>query len=581
MLKLTAHFLCGVLLVTATGCQTARSVKDTIVNWRPSFHKSGQDEKVAESETKAEKAQDEIDAALKDLEVKTASLKQAAEELESVDLEEIVTETDASETSESEATVSEAADRDVEEQLSDFEKYQRSLLEQKEKAEQLVTEAEQVIEEKEADAQLLIQQEVEDGDTEAELADIDPAFMDTEKLSEEIDALLSDRAPEETPLSEELETAEETEEVADENSTPVQQALLAKKQDTGDIAFDLASFADSSIKDAETLSELEPETAADAVAAGDESTIEEIQSDYPWAAEGKEQLAEKTNDAANEQPVEQQQVAATSQPKKIQVSEEILQNLEKALGDENWRAAGRIRIQSDDAYVQTEEYRQISELIHNHRAKVRLQGLRLAVQNGDDHPEIVALVETLLDDEDQVVRAHAASALNQWKRSPQKAVATLASVLESQNENARQFAAMYLGDMKEQKQQVIPLLETHLLSAQGMTALHLSEALLKLDPTNVDAVSRLTMLLRDSNVEVRWLAAHALGAVQGELQPYAVEALRGGLRDVDSQVRATSALALGGLGNASRVAVAELNFMLEHGEPNVKDAARIALDCIQ
>ena len=356
---------------------------------------------------------------------------------------------------------------------------------------------------------------------------------------------------------------------------------MAKKQDTGDIAFDLASFADSSIKDAETLSELEPETAADAVAAGDESTIEEIQSDYPWAAEGKEQLAEKTNDAANEQPVEQQQVAATSQPKKIQVSEEILQNLEKALGDENWRAAGRIRIQSDDAYVQTEEYRQISELIHNHRAKVRLQGLRLAVQNGDDHPEIVALVETLLDDEDQVVRAHAASALNQWKRSPQKAVATLASVLESQNENARQFAAMYLGDMKEQKQQVIPLLETHLLSAQGMTALHLSEALLKLDPTNVDAVSRLTMLLRDSNVEVRWLAAHALGAVQGELQPYAVEALRGGLRDVDSQVRATSALALGGLGNASRVAVAELNFMLEHGEPNVKDAARIALDCIQ
>jgi HEAT repeat protein len=114
-----------------------------------------------------------------------------------------------------------------------------------------------------------------------------------------------------------------------------------------------------------------------------------------------------------------------------------------------------------------------------------------------------------------------------------------------------------------------------------MTALHLSEALLKLDHANVNAVSRLTSLMRDKDVEVRWLSAHALGAVQGELQPYAVEALRGGLRDIDSQVRATSALALGGLGDASQVAVAELSFMLEHGETNVKDAAKIALDCIQ
>ncbi len=581
MLKITSFSLCGLLLITATGCQTARSVKETIVNWRPSFHKGEQVEQVAETEKEDEKAQSEIDAALEELQVKTASLNRAAEELEPPSLEEIAEElaegsTD-SEALDFEAELAGSLEDDVEQELSDFEKYQQSLLEKKQEAEQLVADAQEQTEEFISDAEMLIQEEVADSD----LSDVDPAFMDTEKLSEEIDALLSDNTPQES--SEEQEAAPLENSVADNSDAdstsdekPVQQAVMNETRDAGDIAFDLASFADSSIADAEAFSEMESHSSNELVTAElEEKADETLQADYPWASDSEKQ-------SEPEKKTEEKQLAeAAVQPEKIKVSEEILQNLERALGDENWRAAGRVRIQSEQTTLHSEEFKQIAELIHNQNAKVRLQGLRLAVQNGKVVPEIVALVESLLNDDDQVVRAHAATTLYQWKQSPERVVETLSSVLSSQNENARQFAAMYLGDMNDQKQKIIPVLETHLLSAQGMTALHLSEALLKLEPANVNAVSRLTALMRDSNVEVRWLSAHALGAVQGELQPYAVEALRGGLRDVDSQVRATSALALGGLGSASQVAVAELNFMLEHGETNVKDAAKIALDCIQ
>ncbi len=585
MLKITSFSLCGLLLATATGCQTAHSVKETIVNWRPSFHKGGQVDQVAQSQpqTEDEKAQAEIDATLKELQVKRASLKQAAEELEPPTLEEIVAHAPESEEAETEValveTVKEEAKQEVEEQLSDFEKYQQALLEKKQEADQLVTEAEQTIEEKKSEAQMIIKEQV--AETASDVPDIDPAFMNTEKLSQEIDALLSDNSTEQSPFEDETNTVEKT---IDENVETVQQAVMTENRDAGDVAFDLASFADSSIANAKALSELESDTVQESVTAqvdsDTDSATENLQANYPWVLNSEKEDSEK-QDEVEKKPAEKQIAKAAVKPRKIQVSEEILQNLEKALGDENWRAAGRMRIQSDDATPQSEEFKQIAELIHNQNAKVRLQGLRQAVQNGNNSPELVSLIESLLDDEDQVVKAHAASSLNQWKQSPEKVVNALASVLASQNENARQFAAMYLGDMKDQKQQIIPVLETHLLSAQGMTALHLSEALLKLDHANVNAVSRLTALMRDNNVEVRWLSAHALGAVQGELQPYAVEALRGGLRDVDSQVRATSALALGGLGDASQVAVAELNFMLEHGETNVKDAAKIALDCIQ
>ncbi len=555
MLKIKSSLLCGLMLLAGAGCQTAHSVKETIVNWRPSFHKGEKTELLAET-LPAEKETESPDDKLKALQVKTASLKQAAEQFEVPELEQIVEQ-------EQEVQVAE-----VEKKLTAFEEYQRSLEEKELEANQLVVEAEKTIEESSSEAKMLIQGQIEE--TASEVANVDPAFVDSEKLSEEIDALLSVNEPEDN-LVEEM-----PQEAVEQDAESVQQAVLADQPEAGDIAFDLASFADSSISDSKSLSNLGEEN-TELVA---EKVID--QAEYPWAA-GAEKQEEKAENQSAETPENKQITKAVVQPRQIPVSEEILHNLERALGDENWRAAGRtsVRLETGNAPPQSNEFKQVAKLIYNQNAKVRLQGLRLAVQNGNRNPEVVSLIETLLNDDDQIVKAHAASSLNQWKQSPEKVIAALAEVLASENENARQFAAMYMGDMTAEKNQIIPILETHLLSAQGMTALHLSEALLKLDSANVNAVSRLTSLMRDKNVEIRWLSAHALGSVQGELQPYAVEALRGGLRDVDSQVRSTSALALGGLGNASQVAVAELNFMLEHGETNVKDAAKIALDCIQ
>lgn len=575
MLKLTSSLLCGLMLFATTGCQTAHSVKETIVSWKPSFHKNKQVEAVEEIvDADSENAVAESDDSLQ---VKTASLLKETDQQATADLEKTVAEEDESNVP------------NLEDELISFEEYQKMFESKKTEAGQLTAEVEQALEQTEAEAKMLIEDQVaETGDGRSL---VDKAFIDTEVLSNEIDALLSEDALEDNPFAEEVvndnETAQSEEQLAtsenpfaESTEVPVQQAVLANNRDAGDIAFDLASFADASLTDLQDFEAFENQTAHR------EPQSQELDSSeaFPWAI-NPETHELTTKAVSTEQDLLPESVPVVKvEPRKVKISEEILHNLERALGNENWRAAaGRTNVNSatNNLQPQSKEIQQITELIHSENPQIRMRGLRLAHDKGNAAPEVVVLVESLLEDEDQVVRAHAASVLNLWKLSPEKVISTLASVLASKNKNAQQFAAMYLGDMVAQKKQIVPVFKTTLLSAKGMPALHIAEALLKLEPASVDAVTRLTELLRDENVEVRWLSAHSLGAVQGNLQPYAVEALRGGLRDVDSQVRATSALALGGLGSASQVAVAELNFMLEHGEANVKDAASIALDCIR
>ncbi|MBL4885950.1 MAG: HEAT repeat domain-containing protein [Planctomycetaceae bacterium] len=584
MLKISSSLLCGLVLFAATGCQTAHSVKESIASWRPSFSKSPQAEIVEGTlpdEESAEKSlQVEADGSLQ---IDTASLSKDSGLSPTITQQQPV------------ANESKVPITETQPVLTSFELYKESLKQAELEASQY---AEKVIEQAPRQAKMVVKSQTEL--PQAATQDVDKAFVDTKSLSKEIDTLLSESQPQDSPFEENSETVTEKLPQADpaqqvetidesfaewarshteEKTTEVKQVALVNKRDAGDIAFDLASFADASLSNPDVLAEVNPSVATKKAEAVSSVSLTE----FPWAVIQVKAVIQ-TEDKLADMPQAEQISVEKELAVNLKDSEEILRNLERALRDKSWRsAAGRASVESftGDSQPQSEEYMQVAKLINDENPQFRLRGLQLAVEKGNQFPGIVSLASQLLYDEDQVIRSHAASALYHLEQPTEEVLKTLASVLSSDDKNARQFAAMYLGEMISEKEDVVPILETSLLSAKGMSALHVSESLLKIDPSSVDAVSRLAELMRGEDVEVRWLAAHTLGSVQGELQPYAVEALRGGLRDVDSQVRATSALALGGLGNASQVAVAELDFMLKHGDANVKDAASIALDCIR
>jgi len=621
MSRIKSLMVCGLIATVGSGCQTARSVTSHVAGWRPFGGSSAAEsaelaEAVADAE--AEQEQDE-DVMLETLKAELASAEESVEA-------ELVEE--AKQADELVATVSgEIPAVPDEAELNDFAAFAAQL------------EAEQAADPMPAGEPVAQNEE----SAPVETKNVSNPAADS--LANQIEQLLSeyepaspqdDAAPEmpvaayqpEMPESTEVVEAEIVEAAnVDRQSTPVQTADLKQKKDASLIAYDLASFADVSVKrDIAREMEQAETAAADAKPsmdfadwARDTAEIAEQQSvaaaqqavegDFPWAGHvmnaasetkpvekqvAENQLPEKKAallvDEANEtvetaaEPAlaeaKADMAAEVKQAKEqaLMVSSDMLAALEEALGSEDWKSADAV---DQRALKLTPELQEIRSLTRSDDAQVRLRGIRLAFEQTKSDSPLVGDVARLLNDENAIVRTHAASALYHWNKNTDEAIKTLSMVVTSAEDRPAQLAAMFLGDMTRETEQVVPVLETALLSTSGMTSMHVAEALLKHDPQNVDAVARLTELMRHENVEVRWLTAHALGSVQGELQPYAVEALRSGLRDIDSQVRATSALSLGGLGKVSRVAMAELTFISAHGEPKVKDAAHIALECIQ
>jgi len=438
----------------------------------------------------------------------------------------------------------------------------------------------------------------------AERADVAlGATSDTDLLSEQLSQL--NAASGLTP-----EVAEAT--PAEEAENDVQQANLALSGHD-DAAFDLMSYGDASVpkaeledavlsvkKTAEATVPSEDDLAPWATPETAEATVKKAAADaveeFPWVKEAQEaadvpvatrlikEVAEKSAAPAAEKQVEVAKAEAvptdSQAASKTVISPEILTLLDQALGEREWRNAGSYHNPADSREL-SPEVKQIRQLLLSEDANLRIQGLRRAYERGGDSVALSPEISELMNDNDQNVRAHAACTLYHWNQQIDAVTSTLGEVVTSQDQKAVQLAAMYLGDMSRQTEQIVPILETALLSSDGLSALYVSEALLKHQPDHVDAMLRLTHLIRHQNTQVRWLTAHALGSVRGDLKPYAIEALRSGLRDVDDQVRCASALSLGGLGDAPQVVVAELTFISNHGSPEVRDAANIALDCLQ
>lgn len=616
MSRIKSLIVCGLIATVGSGCQTARSVTSHVAGWRP--FGSGSSAETAEL-AESEEAVDEpgADGQLEELKAELASAEEMANAEANDQIALLNAELDKL------GSASEIPAVPEEEELDDFAAYAARMA------------AEEAGVDPAAGEEVAVVEEIVAADSAPEMpADTAQKADQADALANQIENLLAEYEPADAaaePAEKRAEAvvedfpmiAENGSEKAKTEANVVKTANLRQKKDASLVAYDLASFADVSVKRDIVRNPELSKTVAEA-----EAKVAETQMDFAdWARDTAEIAAERTVSAAEETAnpdfpwasgAVAAEVASSTQeaaaaPKKqaallidesekaseeisreklarakadvdeakeqaLMVSSDMLAMLEEALGSQDWKSADP----DEQRGIQlAPELQEIRSLTRSEDAQTRLRGIRLAFEQTKADSPLAGDVARLLTDDSAIVRAHAASTLYHWNQETDAVVETLSLVVTSEEERPAQLAAMFLGDMTRESEKVVPVLETALLSTSGATSMHVAEALLKHDPQNVEAVARLTELMRHEDVEVRWLTAHALGSVQGELQPYAVEALRGGLRDIDSQVRATSALSLGGLGKVSRVAVAELTFISAHGEPRVKDAAHIALECIQ
>ncbi|MFN3157952.1 MAG: HEAT repeat domain-containing protein [Rubinisphaera brasiliensis] len=612
MSRIKSLMVCGLIATVGSGCQTARSVTSHVASWRP----FGSDSAAETAElAESEEAVDEpgADGQLEELKAELASAEEKANAEANDQIALLNAELDKL------GSASEIPAVPEEEELDDFAAYAARMAAEESGVDPAAGEEVAVVEEIVAadsapempadSAQTADQADALASQIENLLAEYEPAGQAADAV--EAAEMSAEAAAEDFPV-----IAENGSEKAKAEGTVVKTANLKQKKDASLVAYDLASFADVSVKRdivrnpelSKTVAEAEAKVtesqmdfadwARDTAEIAEERTVAAVEatakSDFPWAsgAVAAEVAASSKKQAAlliDESDVDSEEISREklarakadvdeAKEQALMVSSDMLAMLEEALGSQDWKSAdpGEQR-----AIPLAPELQEIRSLTRSEDAQTRLRGIRLAFEQTKADSPLAGDVSRLLTDDSAIVRAHAASTLYHWNQETDAAVETLSLVVTSKEERPAQLAAMFLGDMTRDSEKVVPVLETALLSTSGATSMHVAEALLKHDPQNVDAVARLTELMRHEDVEVRWLTAHALGSVQGELQPYAVEALRGGLRDIDSQVRATSALSLGGLGKVSRVAVAELTFISAHGEPRVKDAAHIALECIQ
>jgi HEAT repeat protein len=142
----------------------------------------------------------------------------------------------------------------------------------------------------------------------------------------------------------------------------------------------------------------------------------------------------------------------------------------------------------------------------------------------------------------------------------------LVAKLSSRNSETRYQAVECLGDRRDPAvvQSLAPLLDDPESGVRWKTA----EALGKLGPP---AVGPLIDGLRSGDVDVRWMAAVALGDIA---DPAAVPALLETLNDVDAYVRSRAALALAAIGEPAETA---LITSLSTGNERVRWGATLAL----
>ncbi len=211
----------------------------------------------------------------------------------------------------------------------------------------------------------------------------------------------------------------------------------------------------------------------------------------------------------------------------------------------------------------------------------RIEGLQEIRQMGTHAESVNLAVRELLVDPNPLVQAHAAGALHFISGETDESLSTLISVLNNDSDEAIRLASYLLGKMGSAANSARPQLEIIRDRGTDVTSLHAAEALTRITPEDAYSFEKLSIALFGTDHDARWFAAISLGAVSEQYQLDAAKSLKEALRDGSSGVRAAAALSLGGLGESARIAVAELQHAAQHDNQEVRDAATMALACIE
>lgn len=211
---------------------------------------------------------------------------------------------------------------------------------------------------------------------------------------------------------------------------------------------------------------------------------------------------------------------------------------------------------------------------------IRIAGLNELADVGAYAAPVTPVVLAMLEDQDARTCVHAAATLHAISGDIQTSVATLTAHLSSQDIAVVRLATYLLGQLGPEASAAREPLAKLRDGGETLTRLFAAEALLQIAPDDTGSMTTLRDASRHADSQVRWFAAVSLGTVPESQVAAAVECLTGSLKDTDAEVRAAAALSLGGFGEHGRSAVAALEFAAETDLPEVREAATLALNCL-
>jgi HEAT repeat protein len=290
-------------------------------------------------------------------------------------------------------------------------------------------------------------------------------------------------------------------------------------------------------------------------------------------AEHDRQIPVGKNEPAVEHALADKQAAATQQ--EIQKKSKVLQALITQLEDEDPKvrraAAEVLQGMGPDASAA------VPALARVLRDKDYLARGMAARALGHVGPAAVPALIDALKDQDKEVRRDAAFALRFLGPQGKEAVPALMAALSDGDREVRINAAYALGEVGEDAAPAIPILiEAFKLPIDlGTDA---TNAVGKMGPV---AVPLLLVALKDKNSNVRWCAAMALGDIaKGNRGPETQKAFRLLLessQDSDKYIRSSATRTLGYFSAEATISVPVLMNQLNDPEPDVRQAAAVAL----
>jgi len=189
-------------------------------------------------------------------------------------------------------------------------------------------------------------------------------------------------------------------------------------------------------------------------------------------------------------------------------------------------------------------------------------------------------LRSMLDDPEPMVQAYAAWGLWELENDTLDSVQVLGGLLGNTRPEVVELACYSLASMGTTASEAVPALEDLRDNSHGVERLRAAEALIRVRGADARSVDVLSVAIKSTDRQVRWIAANGLGHVRGSQATRAVDTLALALGDADPEVQAAAALALGGMGEPALKSLPKLDELRGSKTSFVREAADSAIKCL-